>query len=148
MIDPTKLTPLAKAMIIENIRGTGKLARARIRLDEKPVMADEIPTTEGVCRLTNMAYSVCYEPYTFKGVKKRTIRKGYRVMCDLFYPKGVARFADWDDFFNSNHPVAIWLVRNTNVSRTIFELAFSNMFMSVPFSINYSTYMKKGGISR
>ena len=148
MIDVTKLTPLAKAMIIENIQGTSRLARARVRLDEKPVEAIELPTREGVCRLTNMKYTVCYTPYCYSRAKKRPMMKPYQISCDLFAPKNVARFRDWEDFSTSDHPVAVWLFRNTTIDRTAFDLAFSNMFMEVPFCIDYAAYMKKGGISK
>ena len=148
MIDVAKLTPLAKVMVIENMQGTGRLTRVRIRLDEKPVEDIEPATREGVCRLTNMKYALCYTPFCYSRAKKRSMMKPYQIYCDLFAPLNVARFRDWEDFSTSDHPVAVWLARNTNIDKVTFDVAFANMLIPIPFCIDYEAYMKKGGISK
>lgn len=146
MIEYGKLTPLAKAMLIENLPPEKRLARASVKLDELPLTDDDEPTRDGVCRDTNMRYYISYSPIVTRKSKKYGLimdKASFQIICDLFYPKGVARFSNWDEFYNSPHPVARWLVRNTNVSKRMFEIAREHVYLCVPFCINYTAYLKK-----
>lgn len=150
--DGSKVPPMTRLLIIENVPQNISLARASIRLDEKPVGIEEIPTRNGVCRYTNLAYTLEYTPigkrppHAPSGHRFRaTMRKPFKICCDLFAPRNVARFKGYDDLVASKHPVAIWLARNTNISRAMFEIALANPYVVLPFSLNYSAYRRKIG---
>ena len=143
------MLPLSREIAIENMPEAGRLKRAIIHLDDTPYVKGEEITVDGNVRMTNMRYSVCYAPWfwhTRGGLPSRaTWKKDYQVFCDMWIPKGLTRWHSWEEFRDSDDPVARWLIANTDVGRADFRIARANRFLQVPFSVRYEKLRKKLG---
>ena len=147
-IDFSKLkNPIARGVFIESIPNEKVLGRARIRLDCKAPDKFDEPSITGVCRPTNLCFSLRFSPT--RGYRKCSIRKKmhtpFILRCNMIPPKGQIRLHGYEDLMSSEDEVLIWLRENTNISQDTFDVALNNPYLSVPFCLNYGEYKKKTG---
>lgn len=92
-------------------------------------------------RSTTGIYFIIYRPFL------RSEARGnddYIIVSDLF-AKGNKRVKDYECLVKHAQTdlELAWLVDNTNINKTIFEIAKNNFGMSVPFCFEISKYSRK-----
>ena len=145
MIDNAPKTAMGRAILIENTPRNLSLTLARIRLDDSPAGPGEEPTPYGVCRLTNLMFSLTYAPRDKMYGKDIKTRNNFILKSDLLAPHGVCRLSSRADLQEQKGVVLCWIKRNTNISNDIFKIAIANPFFRIPFQLDYEKYLKKIG---
>lgn len=102
---------------------------------------DYIKNVDGYYRTTGL-YSVRYAPNEYA---KKTQGKPFVLKVDLFdrIESGGHRVVDYEDFCNSTKysKIVPFLLRYTNISKELFELAKRNCCCDIPFTIDILKYI-------
>lgn len=135
---------LLKAGIIEAALKKPLTIRMRCSYTNNPIVAEDVPTESDGFFYTNGLYGVKFLP--FKSSNRARFRP-YLIRADIFY-KGTHRVASWKDLLwqcDSHNGVEAhwqmdWLVKNTNISERLFEIARANFNLYIPFCLDAAKY--------
>lgn len=115
--------------------------RAIINLDGQPLQENDGPGPHTKCRYTDFMYYLKYLPSQLPQYKDRP----FVIVSDLF-GNGKFRTRDYKytkDFFGKQVTEIKWILENTNLCQELFDLAFENIQMAIPISVNVVELDKK-----
>lgn len=115
--------------------------RAIIHLDGSPLKENDGPGPHTDCRYTDFMYYLKYLPSQLPIYKDRP----FVIVSDLF---GNGKFRtgnyEYTERFSGKQSAEVrWIVQNTNLCQELFDLAFENIQMAIPISVNVVELDKK-----
>ena len=125
---------LASMALAENSQRIPFQKRAIISLSGRPLKENDGPGPHTDCRYTDFMYYLKYMPSQLPQYKDRP----FVIVGDIF-KNGKFRTRDYNYtkyFYGKQSEEVQWVIEHTNLCQELFDLAFQNIQMAIPISVD------------